>query len=126
MQYVAIVTLLLLVQYTIYMLLCGLARGKDTVVAPATTGDPKYERAFRVQMNTLEQLAVTIPAMWICAHFYSPVVAAGLGVGFMIGRLVYRQAYMRDPASRGLGMVIGFLANMALIALGLWGAIGQL
>ena len=44
----------------------------------------------------------------------------------MIGRLVYRQAYMRDPASRGLGMVIGFLANMALIALGLWGAIGQL
>ena len=126
MQYVAIVTLLLLVQYTIYMLLCGLARGKDTVVAPATTGDPKFERAFRVQMNTLEQLAVTIPAMWICAHFYSPLVAAGLGVGFMIGRLIYRQAYMRDPASRGPGMVIGFLANMALIVLGLWGAIGQL
>ncbi len=126
MQYVAIVTLLLLVQYTIYTLLCGLARGKDTVVAPATTGDPKFERAFRVQMNTLEQLAVTIPAMWICAYFYNPMVAAGLGVGFMLGRLVYRQAYMRDPASRGPGMVIGFLANIALIVLGLWGAIGQL
>jgi glutathione S-transferase len=126
MQYVAIVTLLLLVQYTVYTLMCGMARGKDTVVAPATSGDETFERAFRVQMNTLEQMAVTIPAMWICAHFYSPLWAAGLGVVFMIGRLVYRQAYMKDPATRGAGMGIGFLANMALIVLGLWGAIGQL
>lgn len=126
MQYVAIVTLLLLVQYTVYTLMCGMARGKDRVVAPATVGDETFERAFRVQMNTLEQLIVTIPAMWVCAYFYSPMVAAGLGVVFMIGRLVYRQEYMRDPATRGPGMMIGFLANMAQIVLGLWGAIGQL
>ncbi len=126
MQYVAIVTLLILVQYTIYSLLCGFARGKDTVVAPATSGDEHYERAFRVQMNTLEQMAVTLPAMWICAHFYSPLWAAGLGVVFMVGRLVYRQAYMRDPATRGAGMMIGFLANVGLVVLGLWGAIGQI
>ncbi|RLQ22293.1 MAPEG family protein [Seongchinamella sediminis] len=126
MHYVAIVTLLLLVQYTAYTVMCGLARGRDTVVAPATSGDERFERAFRVQMNTLEQLAVTIPALWICAWFFSPLWAAGLGVVFMLGRLLYRQAYMREPASRGPGMVIGFLANMALVILGLWGAIGQL
>ena len=126
MQYVAIVTLLLLIQYTAYTLLCGLARGKETVVAPATSGDERFERAFRVQMNTLEQMAVTIPAMWICAYFFSPLWAAGLGVVFMVGRLVYRQAYMREPSSRGPGMVIGFLANVALVILGLWGAIGQI
>lgn len=126
MQYVAIVTMLLLIQYTAYSLLCGLARGKDTVVAPATSGDEMFERAFRVQMNTLEQMAVTLPAMWVCAYFFSPLWAAGLGVVFMIGRLIYRQAYMKDPASRGPGMGIGFLANMALIVLSLWGAIGQL
>ena len=125
MQYVAIVTLLLLVQYTAYSLLCGLARG-DKVTAPATSGDEKYERAFRVQMNTLEQMAVTLPAMWVCAYFFSPLWAAGLGVMFMVGRLVYRQAYMRDPASRGTGMIIGFLANVGLVVLGLWGAIGML
>ena len=126
MQYVAIVTLLLLIQYTAYTLLCGLARGKETVVAPATSGDERFERAFRVQMNTLEQMAVTIPAMWICAAFFSPIWAAGLGVIFMVGRLVYRQAYMREPSTRGPGMIIGFLANMALVILGLWGAIGQI
>ena len=126
MQYVAIVTILLLIQYTIYMGLCGAARGKDKVEAPATTGDPHFERAFRVQMNTLEQLMVTIPAMWICAYFFSPLWAAGLGVMFMVGRLVYRQAYMKDPASRGAGMGIGFLANVGLMVLSLWGAIGQL
>ena len=80
MQYVAIVTLLLLIQYTAYTLLCGIARGKETVVAPATSGDERFERAFRVQMNTLEQMAVTLPAMWICAYFYSPLWAAGMGV----------------------------------------------
>lgn len=126
MQYVAIVTVLLLIQYTAYSLLCGFARGKDTVIAPATTGDETYERAFRVQMNTLEQLIVTIPCMWICAHFFSALWAAGLGFVFMVGRLVYRQAYMRNPSSRGTGMAIGFLANVGLIVLSLWGAITML
>ena len=55
-----------------------------------------------------------------------PVLAAGLGVVFMVGRLIYRQAYMRDPSTRGTGMVIGFLANVGLMALSLWGAIGML
>ncbi len=126
MQYVAIVTVLLLIQYTIYSLLCGMARGRDTVIAPATVGDPHFERAFRVQMNTLEQLIVTIPCMWICAYYFSPQWAAGLGVLFMVGRLVYRQAYMKDPATRGAGMAIGFVANVGLIALALWGGVSQL
>ena len=126
MHYVGIVTILLLIQYTAYTLLCGLARGKETVVAPATSGDENFERAFRVQMNTLEQMAVTIPAMWICAYFFSPIWAASLGVVFMVGRLVYRQAYMRDPSTRGTGMIIGFSANMVLMALSQWGAIGQI
>ena len=126
MQYVAIVTILLIIQYMAYMMFCGFARGKDTVVAPATSGDERFEKAFRVQMNTLEQLMVTLPAMWICAHFFSPLWAAGLGVVFMVGRLLYRQAYMKDPATRDTGMMIGFVANVGLIVLSLWGAIGQI
>ncbi len=126
MQYVAIVTALLLVQYTVYTLLVGAARARDGVSAPATSGGETFERALRVQMNTLEQLIVALPAMWVCAYFYSPLWAAGLGVMFMVGRLVYRQAYMKDPASRGAGFGIGFLANVVMIVLGLWGAIGQL
>lgn len=126
MQYVAIVTLLILIQYTAYMMMVGMARGKDTVVAPAVSGNEHFERAFRVQMNTLEQMAVALPALWICAYFFNPLLAAGMGVLFMVGRLLYRNAYMKDPASRGPGMAIGFLANVVLVVTGLWGAIGQL
>ena len=123
MEYVAVVTLLILTQYIIYMGMVGVARGKGSVMASAVSGDERFERAFRVQMNTLEQMMVTLPAMWVSAYYFQPMLAAGLGVAFMLGRLLYRNAYMNDPTKRGPGMIIGFLANLALIATGLWGAV---
>ncbi len=126
MQFVALVTLLLLFQYLTFMMLCGMARGKGGVQAPATTGDELFERALRVQVNTLEQLVITLPAMWISAMYYRPLVAAGLGLVFFLGRLLYRAGYMQDPAKRGPGMMIGFLANVALLLTALWGAVMQL
>ena len=126
MEFVALVTLLLLFQYLTFMMLCGMARGKGGVQAPATTGDELFERALRVQVNTLEQLVITLPAMWISAMYYRPLVAAGLGLVFFLGRLLYRTGYMQDPAKRGPGMMIGFLANAALLLTALWGAVMQL
>jgi uncharacterized membrane protein YecN with MAPEG domain len=126
MEFVALVTLLLLFQYLTFMMLCGMARGKGGVKAPATTGDELFERALRVQINTLEQLVITLPAMWISAMYYRPLVAAGLGLVFFLGRLLYRAGYMQDPAKRGPGMMIGFLANVALLLTALWGAVMQL
>jgi hypothetical protein len=72
MEFVALVTLLLIFQYMTFMMLCGMARAKGDVKAPATSGDEMYERALRVQMNTVEQLVITLPAMWICAMYYRP------------------------------------------------------
>ena len=126
MQYVAVVTLLMLIQYTVYMMMVSMARGMDDVQAPDVSGNQHFERAFRVQMNTLEQLIVAIPAMWISAYYFKPMLAAGLGVAFMLGRLIYRNAYMKDPSTRGTGMMIGFIANVGLIGTGLWGAVSLL
>jgi uncharacterized membrane protein YecN with MAPEG domain len=126
MEFVALVTLLLLFQYLTFMMLCGMARGKSGVQAPATTGDELFERALRVQVNTLEQLVITLPAMWISAMYYRPLLAAGLGLVFFLGRLLYRTGYMKDPAKRGPGMMIGFLANVALLLTALWGAVMQM
>ena len=126
MEFVALVTLLLLFQYLTFMMLCGMARGKGGVKAPATTGDELFERALRVQVNTLEQLVITLPAMWISAMYYRPLVAAGLGLVFFLGRLLYRTGSLQDPAKRGPGMMIGFLANVALLLTALWGAVMQL
>lgn len=123
---VALVTLLILLQYTYFTLRAGLARGKDTVKAPAVSGDETFERRLRVQLNTLEQLAVTLPAMWVCAYYFRADVAAIFGTVFLIGRFIYSSSYAIEPSKRGAGFIIGFLANMALVLCSLWGVITKL
>jgi uncharacterized membrane protein YecN with MAPEG domain len=115
MSYVILVTVLLLVQYTHFALRAGGARGKGDVQAPAMSGDENFERCLRVQINTLEQLVVTLPSMWICAIYFRYDVAAALGFAFLVGRFVYSAAYISDPSKRGTGMIIGFVANVALL-----------
>lgn len=126
MAYVILVTVLLLIQYTFFGMRAGMARGKAQVAAPATSGDEHYERCNRVHLNTLEQIAVTFPAMWVCAAYFSPNIAAGLGLVFMIGRFLYSAAYINAPASRAPGMIIGFLANIALLLCCLYAAVTML
>ena len=126
MHSVALVTLLLVCQYVAFMMLCGAARSKSGIKAPAVTGDDNFERAYRVQMNTLEQLLVTLPALWLSALYFMPLVAAALGLTFFLGRILYRAAYIRDPAARGPGMIIGFLANVGLLLTALWGVLTRL
>ena len=106
--------------------MCGKARAQSGIQAPAVTGDETFERAYRVQMNTVEQLVIALPAMWVSAMYFMPMAAAALGLVFFVGRMMYRVSYMKDPAGRGPGMIIGFLANIALILTGLWGIISQL
>lgn len=126
MEFVALVTLLLVLQYFSFSMFVGAARAKSGIQAPAMTGDPIFERAVRVHLNTLEQLVVVLPAMWISGMYFKPMLAAGLGLVFFLGRLVYRQGYMKDPAKRSTGMIIGFLATLAMIFTGAWGVISQL
>ena len=126
MEYVALVTLLLLLQYLTFSILVGAARGKSGIKAPAVTGDEGFERAYRVQMNTLEQLVLTLPALWLSGLYFSPMVAALLGLAFFLGRVLYRAGYVKDPQKRGVGFGIGFLASIALVVTALWGVIGAL
>ena len=126
MTYVVLVTLLMLLQYIYFSTQVGVARGKGEVKAPAVSGDENFERCNRVHINSLEQLVVTLPAMWICAYFFRPDVAAALGGVFLIGRFLYSAAYRKDPSSRGTGFVIGFLANVALILCGFYAVVMRL
>ncbi len=126
MALVALVSLLILVQYLIFTMLCGAERGRSGLAAPAVTGDQGFERAYRVQMNTLEQMVVTLPALWLSGLYFNPEVAASLGLAFLVGRVLYRNSYVRDPAKRGPGMIIGFVANIALLGTALWGMVPHL
>lgn len=122
MEFVAIVTGLVLLQVFWFSLQVGKARGVHDCPAPAMTGPPEFERAYRVHMNTTEQLVILIPSMWMFAHFVRADVAAGLGIVFFIGRLLYRSAYLADPSSRTVGFSVGFLAMMIMLVGSIIGA----
>jgi glutathione S-transferase len=126
MAYLAIVSLLALIEFFVFGILVARARGKYGIKVPATSGHPVFDRTFRVQQNTLEQLVIFLPALWIFGQLLSPIWGAAIGVVFLIGRAVYAAGYIAEAEKRGPGFLIGTLANFALIAGGLYGAIARL
>ena len=123
MNYVHIVALLAIIQFIIFGIFVGQARGKYGIKAPAMTGNEHFERAARVQMNTLEQLVCFLPALLMAAVYWPQVYVAAVGVVYLVGRTLYRQAYVADPAKRGLGFLLTFLPTTLLILEGLVGAV---
>ena len=122
MNWVYFVGSLALLEFFVFAMLTGWARGKYDVQAPATTGNPIFERYFRVQQNTIEQLIIFLPSLWLFANFVDARLAAGLGVLFLVGRLLYFRGYVADPAKRTPGFLIGFLASTSLLLGGVMGA----
>jgi len=123
MTFVSVVALLALIEYLVIALLTGRARQTYKVEAPATTGHPVFERWYRVQQNTVEQLVVFLPALFLCANYASARLAGWLGLAFIVGRIVYARSYVADPASRGTGFIIGFSATVILVVVALLAAI---
>ena len=114
---------LALLEYFTFGMLVGRARGKFNVPAPATTGHPEFERTFRVQQNTLEQLIIFVPSMLVFGAHVSAAVACALGLVFVVGRVLYFRGYVAEAAKRGTGFAVSALANLALLLGGLIGAL---
>ncbi len=110
----ALVTLLAVLLYFSTGILVGLARRRTGIEAPATTGHPDFERAFRVQMNTLEWMPIFLPAMWLTALYVGDRWAALGGVIWIIGRVLYIVGYNRAAEKRGLGFAIQAMSATVL------------
>ncbi|MFO1310516.1 MAG: MAPEG family protein [Burkholderiales bacterium] len=121
----ALVTLAMVLWYMVTVFQVGRARTKYKVLAPATTGDPAFERAFRVQMNELENLVVFLPSMWIYAVMGNPRNAAVLGAVYLVGRIVYAVGYWSEARKRAIGYYIATLAFAVTWALALGAAISR-
>jgi uncharacterized MAPEG superfamily protein len=115
MELIAIVTVLALLQFFWFGIEVGQMRGKYEIKAPAVSGDPAFERMFRVQQNTMEQLVLFLPALWLYAQMVKPLWGAGFAVAYLIGRFMYRIAYVRDPAGRSAGFAISSLPAIIML-----------
>lgn len=123
MKLVVLVTAVALIEYVVFGYQVGLARGRYGIEAPAVSGHPVFERYHRVHQNTLENLVVFLPGLWIFALYVSEPIAAGLGAVFVVGRAVYARRYVRDPASRRLGVLLSFPIGLVLLVGGTIGAL---
>jgi uncharacterized membrane protein YecN with MAPEG domain len=121
MEYVALVILLALVEYAAFGGLVGWARGKYRVDAPAVSGHPVFERYFRVHQNTLEQLVMFVPAIWLFGTYVDATWAALLGLVFVVARVLYLLGYVKDPANREIGFALSSLSVVVLLLGALWG-----
>jgi len=122
-DWLALVVLAALVQYFYFGILVGRSRSRTGVAAPATTGDPAFERTLRVQENTLEQLVIFVPAAFLFGHYVSWGLGALVGVVFIVGRAMYAAGYITDAAKRGPGFLVTVVAQAILVVGAILGAL---
>jgi glutathione S-transferase len=118
----ALVTCLALAVYLLTSVQVARARATFGIKAPAITGNPDFERVFRVQMNTLEWLPIFLPALWLFAIYISDTIAAVLGLVWIAGRILYMVGYSKAADKRGRGFAVQSTATI-LLWLGATGAI---
>ncbi len=104
----------------------GGARAKYGVPAPQPGGHPEFDKRNRVHINTLEQLALLVPAVIVAAPVIGDLVTAGLTAVWSLGRLLYARAYYADPAKRGPGFGLTFFPTLIMLGAGIWGGISGL
>jgi len=115
MEHSILIILLALLQYLFFVVKVGSTRGKYNVNAPNTTGNEVWERYYRVQQNTMEQLVIFIPGLITFTIYINELWALLPGIMFLVGRQLYFLTYTRDPKTRAPGMVITILSNAILV-----------
>ena len=112
----ALVTCLTIAFYVFVGMQVSRARRAYGVKLPATTGNPDFERVYRVHMNTLEWLPIFLPSLWLFATYIGDTSAAALGLVWIIGRILYMIGYLKAVEKRGPGFAIQGLACVVLWA----------
>lgn len=113
----ALVTLLTVLLLSGTMFMVGKMRGRHGIKAPATSGHPAFDRAYRVQMNTLEGTVMFLPVLWLAAEYGFSGWAGIAGLVWLLGRVWYAWSYLKDPASREKGFAVAMLAWLAVLVM---------
>ena len=115
MNYVDLIAVLAVMQLIFFSVLVGRARGTYGVKAPAVSGHEMFERAYRVQMNTLELMVAFLPALFVASKYWPETYVAIAGAVYLLGRFIYWRSYVAAPASRALGFALSMIPIIALL-----------
>ena len=103
----------------------GMLRGKHSIEAPATVGHPGFERAFRMHVNTVENLVLFLPLLWLSALFYGGQLPFWIGLVWIVSRVIYMLGYAQENTQRrGPGALLGVISLAALAVLSILGLVG--
>jgi len=114
-HYTALVTLAAVALYFWTGLAVANARQKFGVSAPATSGQPDFDRVFRVQQNTLEWMPIFLPLHWFFVLYINDWGAALLGLVWIVGRILYIRGYTQAADKRHKGFAMQAFACGALL-----------
>jgi uncharacterized membrane protein YecN with MAPEG domain len=89
----AAVTLLAVLISLAFAIGVARARRRTGIDAPAMTGSPDLERAVRIQANTVEQIVIFLPALWLASLYFPGWWAPILGLVWCLGRIIYCFVY---------------------------------
>ncbi len=115
MPYVHLVIVLALLEFLLFGYAVGRARTRYRVPAPAMSGHEVFDRYFRAHVNTLEQLVVFLPSIWLFAHYVNAWAAVALGVLFIVGRGLYFRGYVQAAEARHAGFALSAIPNVTLL-----------
>jgi glutathione S-transferase len=115
-HYTVAVTLLAVALYFFISTRVATARARFGVKLPATTGNPDFERIFRVHQNTLEWLPTFLVPLWLCALYLNDAAAAVLGLIWIGGRILYYLGYREAARKRLPGFYIQTVACLLLFS----------
>jgi glutathione S-transferase len=122
-SWTAIVTCLALALYLVHAVRVTLARGTYSIMAPATTGHPAFDRLLRIQANTGEQMLLFLPSLWLFSLYLSALWASALGLVWILARAAYAVVYEANPEKRAIPFGLAFAATVILLIGGFVGSL---
>lgn len=124
----ALATIVAIVVYFSQSIFVAVGRSKHGVPLPKTTGvNDDFDRIWRVHYNTLEQMPVFLPLLWIFALTVSSFYAGCLGMVWSIGRVGYMVGYYKSV--KGRSNPVSYLSSITVLIFligSLWAVINGL
>jgi glutathione S-transferase len=124
----ALATIVAIIVYFSQSIFVAVGRSKHGVQLPKTTGvNDDFDRIWRVHYNTLEQMPVFLPLLWIFALTVSSFYAGCLGLVWSFGRVGYMVGYYKSVKSRS--NPVSYLSSITVLIFlfgSLWAVISGL